>query len=80
MFAALNGEARFFVFPAGDESALSDALIQWLVDHLATDVLVLQDRPAGEGLDGLYRYDETTLLTLVAHLLRELAAPESNPP
>lgn len=80
VIAALKGEARFFVFAASDESALSDALTQWIVDHLATDVLVLQDRAAGEGLDGLYRYDETTLLTLVAHLLRELAAPEWNPP
>ena len=80
MVAALNGEAGFFVFPASEEPALSDALIQWIVDHLATDVLVPQDRTAGEGLDGLYRYDQTTLLTLVAPLLRELAAPESNPP
>lgn len=74
--AALDGEARFLVFAAGDDSTLSDSLTHWIVDELAADVLVLQGSAASEPL---YRYDETTLLTLVAHFLRELATPKWNP-
>ena len=74
--AAIRKFTRYFVFPQGHTALLTPEQETWVIDRLATGVLVLQ---SGTPSPSLFRYDERSLLSLINAFLNVFDEPEWNP-